>query len=199
MGDKELKIHDREVIGVFATMLLSLVSNRSEFYATDDGRNIEAMEIEKIDDLIYECIERYESHSKEESSECPYCKIKKIADTKLTYAGSPAEGRCTCGAWLDRGQQSLSVNSYVDIYKGALKLMEKMVDEFNYWLDYFGVDVEDYMEDGEKPRISLSTVDIIDELFLGNYGGTTKRNFINALGIEEDSTEFELCRDLNIY
>ena len=132
------------------------------------------------------------------SLHCPYCKVKEIVKAKSVFdAIEPFEGNCPdCGSWLDKGQTRVLVNSYIEIYKGALRLMDKMVDDFNYWLDYFGVDVKDYfVDDQESAIISVSTSDIIDELFLGYAGGTTKSNFKRALGIEEDFVEFELNAD----
>ena len=127
-------------------------------------------------------------NKKEIKNKCPYCQVRELSNRriKLKTESETIIGKGECGAYLDIGQQSVEVNSYVEIYKGAIQLMEDLVDNFNYWLEYFGVNVEEYTENGENPIISISTSDIIDKLFLGRYGGTTKRNFINALGIKED-------------
>lgn len=130
---------------------------------------------------------------------CPYCKIKADAKQKTVYeALETAEGHkhCPdCGASLDRGQQLVEVNGYSDIYKGCLRLIGEVVSQYNQLLDYIDADVESYFEEGEKPSVRLSANKIVEELFLPSYGGTTKANFVEALGIEEDDNEWIIQKE----
>lgn len=130
---------------------------------------------------------------------CPYCKIKADAKRKTVYkALEIVEGHkhCPdCGASLDRGQQSVEVNGYSDIYKGCLRLIGEVVSQYNQLLDYIDADVESCFEEGEKPSVRLNANKIVEELFLPSYGGTTKANFVKALGIEEDDNEWIIQKE----
>lgn len=127
---------------------------------------------------------------------CPYCEIKEDAKIKTVYeALKPIDGNCNnCGAWIDRGQYSVKVNGYFDIYKGAIKLLDEIVAQFNKILEYCDIDLSDHFDD-DKITISLNTSDIIDKLFLGYHGGTTKRNFANAIGIKEDEHTWTISKN----
>lgn len=104
------------------------------------------------------------------SLHCPYCEIKENAKTKTVYeALQPIGGKCPdCGAWIDEGQHSIRINGYVDIYKGALNLIEDVVQQVNEILDYLEVDTK---IDGETPYIQLYTSEIIRSLFVPYVGG----------------------------
>ena len=43
--------------------------------------------------------------------------------------------------------------------------------------------------------LDLVTNKIVEELFLPSYGGTTKANFVKALGIEEDDNEWIIKKE----
>lgn len=122
---------------------------------------------------------------------CPYCEVKGNAKIKMVYeALQPIDGRCPdCGAWIDEGQHSIRINGYVDIYKGALNLIEDVVQQVNEILDYLGVDTK---IDGETPCIQLYTSEIIRSLFVPYVGGTSRCNMKKALDIKEDELKFEI-------
>ena len=122
---------------------------------------------------------------------CPYCEVKGNAKIKMVYeALQPIDGRCPdCGAWIDEGQHSIRINGYVDIYKGALNLIEDVVQQVNEILDYLGVDTK---MDGETPWIQLYTSEIIRSLFVPYVGGTSRCNMKKALDIKEDELKFEI-------
>ena len=122
---------------------------------------------------------------------CPYCEVKGNAKIKMVYeALQPIDGRCPdCGAWIDEGQHSIRINGYVDIYKGALNLIEDVVQQVNEILDYLGVDTK---IDGETPWIQLYTSEIIRSLFVPYVGGTSRCNMKKALDIKEDELKFEI-------
>lgn len=76
---------------------------------------------------------------------CPYCEAKKNAKVKVVYkALQPIDGECPdCGAWIDAGQQTVKVNGYADIYKGAIALIDDMVATFNRILYDLDIDLKD--------------------------------------------------------
>ena len=122
---------------------------------------------------------------------CPYCEVKGNAKIKTVYeALQPIDGKCPdCGAWIDEGQHSIRINGYVDIYKGALNLIEDVVQQVNNILDYLEVDTK---IDGETPCIQLYTSEIIRSLFVPYVGGTSRCNMKKALDIKEDELKFEI-------
>lgn len=125
---------------------------------------------------------------------CPYCEIKANAKIKTVYDSiNPVDGTCKCGAYIDRGQYCVKVNGYTDIYNGAIRLLDEMVSEFNKILDYAGIDIREYFDDDEI-NINLSSTKIAEMLFLPYYGSTTKSNFLNAIGIEEDEHSWTLSK-----
>lgn len=102
----------------------------------------------------------------------------------------PIDGKCPdCGAWIDEGQHYIRINGYVDIYKGALNLIEDVVQQVNNILDYLEVDTK---IDGETPCIQLYTSEIIKSLFVPYAGGTSRCNMKKALDIKEDELKFEI-------
>jgi hypothetical protein len=125
------------------------------------------------------------------SLHCPYCEVKENAKIKTVYeALQPIDGKCPdCGAWIDEGQHSIRINGYVDIYKGALNLIEDVVQQVNEILDYLEVDTK---IDGETPYIQLYTSEIIRSLFVPYVGGTSRCNMKKALDIKEDELKFEI-------
>lgn len=133
------------------------------------------------------------------NNRCPYCKIKADAKLKTVYKAlekvETYEHCSDCGASLDRGQQLVEVNGYSDIYKGCLELMGEVASLYNQLLDYIDADIESYSGEGEKLSIRFSTSEIIERLFLPNYGGNTKANFARALGIEEDDNEWIIQKE----
>ena len=110
---------------------------------------------------------------------CPYCEAKKNAKVKVVYkALQPIDGECPdCGAWIDAGQQTVKVNGYADIYKGAIALIDDMVATFNRILYDF------------------NTSELIEKLFLPYAGRTSKSNFAEALGIYEDEHTWIISKD----
>ena len=122
---------------------------------------------------------------------CPYCEIKENAKIKTHYeALQPIEGKCPdCSAFIDVGQKKIDVNGYGDIYKGVVRILEDVVQQVNNLMDYLDVDTE---IDGEIPCVRLNTSEIIREVFIPYAGGTSTNNFKNAIGIEDDSLEFEI-------
>ena len=120
---------------------------------------------------------------------CPYCEMKELAEIKVTYqALKPEHGKCPdCGAWLDAGQHRVDINGYVDIYKGAIELIDYIMAQVNDALAFYDINLNSYLEDdchGEL-KLSLTTSLILERLFVPNYGGTTKSNLAKALGITE--------------
>lgn len=53
-----------EALGEYATILMNVFSNSCEFYFLDDG-TIEAIEKEKIDDVILKCLEKVKEQKNE--------------------------------------------------------------------------------------------------------------------------------------
>ena len=89
----------------------------------------------------------------------------------------------------DERQHYIRINGYVDIYKGALNLIEDVVQQVNNILDYLEVDTK---IDGETPCIQLYTSEIIKSLFVPYAGGTSRCNMKKALDIKEDELKFEI-------
>lgn len=127
---------------------------------------------------------------------CPYCEIKENAKVKTCYeALQPIEGKCPdCSAWIDKGQKIIKVNGYTDIYKGVIRIVEDVVDQVNNLMEYLDVDTE---IDGEIPCIRLNTSEIVRDIFIPYAGGTSTNNFKNAIGIEDDTLEFEIKAEQN--
>lgn len=123
------------------------------------------------------------------STNCPYCELRAIARAKSVYVAiRPIDGRCPdCGAHIDAGQHSVKINEYADIYKGALRLIDNIVEQFNELLAYCDIDLSEHMdtEDG-MVKLRMNTSEIMEQLFVPYAGGTTKCNVANALEIEED-------------
>lgn len=121
---------------------------------------------------------------------CPYCEIKDLAKIKVTFqATEPEHGKCPdCGAWLDAGQHRVDINSYAEIYKGAIRLIDCIMADVNDALAFYDINLNNYLDDdlhGEL-ELSLHTSTILDKLFATGYGGTTKANLAKALGITEN-------------
>ena len=103
-------------------------------------------------------------------------------------------GECPdCGARIDAGQHSIKVNGYADIYAGAISLMDDMVETFNRILYDCNIDLKD--DYGEEVEVRFNTSEIIERLFLPYVGGTSKSNFAEALGIDEDEHTWIISKD----
>ena len=126
---------------------------------------------------------------------CPYCEVKGKSKIKTVYkASQPIDGKCPdCGARIDAGQHSIKVNGYADIYAGAISLMDDMVETFNRILYDCNIDLKD--DYGEEVEVRFSTSEIIERLFLPYVGGTSKSNFAEALGIDEDEHTWIISKD----
>lgn len=122
---------------------------------------------------------------------CPYCEIKKDAETKRHYEMLQAiEGMCpNCGAHLDLGQRTVELNGYADIYRGVISIMEEVIQQVNNLMDYLGVETE---VDEDTPRVVLSTNEIVRTIFAPYVGGTTISNLKKAINIKEDTVQFEV-------
>lgn len=119
---------------------------------------------------------------------CPYCYIKsKTGKLKLSAPAEDGVNRCDCGAWLDCGQYSMTVNGYRGIYDGAIELLGIMAERFKFVLDYYDVDVSE-----DDLRICFNEHEIIEHLFIPGMGGTSKSNFARAIGVSGDGVEFNL-------
>lgn len=126
---------------------------------------------------------------------CPYCGIKENSKIKAVYkAPLPIDRKCPdCGAWIDAGQHSIKVNGYADIYKGAIALIDAMVEMFNRILYDCDIDLKD--DYGEDVEVRFNTSEIIEKLFLPCAGRTSKSNFAEALGIYEDEHTWIISKD----
>lgn len=129
------------------------------------------------------------------SLNCPYCEIKEEARIKTIYESlQPVDGKCPdCGAWIDSGQHFIKVNGYADIYKGAITLINDMVETVNRILYDCNIDLKD--DYGEEVEVRFNTSEIIERLFLPYAGGTSKSNFAKALGIDEDEHFWLISKD----
>lgn len=123
---------------------------------------------------------------------CPFCDIKANAEKKKIKYPYNGEHRCGCGAWLDRGQMSMTVNGYRGVYDGAVDLIREVVEEFKQILDYYDVDLKN---EEFKPMISVYTSSIIERLFITGEGGTSKGNFAMAIGVDYGREDFSLVDD----
>ena len=124
------------------------------------------------------------------NTNCPYCDLKAHTKAKSVFAATaPLNGKCPdCGSYIDAGQHSVEINGYADIYKGAIRLIDGIVEEFNEILAYCDIDLSDYM-DTETGKIALkrNATEIVEQLFVPYYGSTTKNNVVNALDLKEES------------
>lgn len=119
---------------------------------------------------------------------CPYCNLKAQTKRKSVIAApDPLNGICPdCDAYIDAGQHSVEINGYADIYKGAIRLIDGIVEEFNEILAYCDIDLSDYMNTKTgKIALKRNATEIVEQLFVPYYGGTTKNNVVNALDLEE--------------
>lgn len=124
-------------------------------------------------------------------SDCPFCEIKANASKRKIQYPFTGKNRCECGAWLDSGQMTLTVNGYKEIYEGAVRLISDVVEQFKDILEYCDVDTKEYGD----VNITLNASQIIERLFIPYEGGTSKANFKRAIGIQDDYAEFELVSE----
>lgn len=137
-------------------------------------------------EIMREIIPRIKPNGK--ISGCPYCAVEEFSEGKMRFfTEAVLNGRCECGANLDIGQREVEVNSYREIYKGALRLIGDIVDQYNSVLEFYDIEIPLY--DGEKPNVFLRNIDIVSALFIPYYGMTTLLNFTNALGINTDGEQ----------
>lgn len=91
-----------------------------------------------------------------------------------------------------------SSHGEVEIYKGCLDLMGKMVEYFREYMEFMGYDVEKEDPD-ERFLISFTPTEIVRKLFLsgtGHDGGTSCRMKCNELGIEAyKPIKFDFCQE----
>ena len=122
---------------------------------------------------------------------CPYCEIKENAKVKTHYESlQPIDGKCPdCSALIDKGQKTINVNGYTDIYKGVISVIGDVVQQVNNLMDYLEIDTK---IDGEIPCIRLNTSEIVRDIFIPYAGGTSTNNFKNAIGVRDDTLEFEI-------
>lgn len=124
---------------------------------------------------------------------CPYCGLKSIAETKCEcIAKEPKDGVCPdCGAHIDVGQHSVKINSYADIYKGAITLIDLVAEQFSGFLQF--ADLDKFSE--YNIELKIPTSKIIETLFTPGYGMTTQNNVAKSLGIKEYSHTWVLTGD----
>ena len=80
------------------------------------------------------------------------------------------------------------------IYAGCIRLMQKMVDYFQEYLEYLGYDL-DLLDEDERFAVEISNMEIVRQLFLqhtGNSGGCSTRDFCERIGLDDsESVRFE--------
>ena len=80
-----------------------------------------------------------------------------------------------------------SSHSEKDIYNGCLEVMKRMVNRFEEYLEYIGVDLENQDED-EKFCVNFTPFEIVQDLFLSHTthsGGTSTTIKCHELGIDD--------------
>ena len=85
----------------------------------------------------------------------------------------------------ETNEDMTSSHSEKDIYNSFIRMMKDLKDKFYEYLVFLGVDIENLDED-EQFRYSLSTFEIVNELFLlhtNHSGGTSTRMKIKELGL----------------
>lgn len=85
-----------------------------------------------------------------------------------------------------------SSHSERQIYDGCIELMDKMMDNFAWYLGFIGVDIEN-MADDEKLRFGISKMEIVRTLFLehtDHSGGTSTIAKCKELGIDWSESEY---------
>ena len=85
--------------------------------------------------------------------------------------------------------KKIDVNGYADIYKGVLNVVEDVVQQVNNLMDY--LDVYTTVDD-EIPCVKLNASEIIRNVFLPYVGGTSIANFMEDIGIDDDTVAFEV-------
>ena len=78
------------------------------------------------------------------------------------------------------------------IYDGCIELMNKMMDNVAFYLDFLGVDLDELADD-EKLCFGFSKMEIVRTLFLqhtGHAGGTSTRAKCDELGIDWSESEY---------
>jgi hypothetical protein len=92
-------------------------------------------------------------------------------------------------------EQEMEKHTDRQIYDGCIRLMERMVDYFQEYLEYLGYDL-DKLDEDERFAVGISNMEIVRYLFLystRNSGGCSTRDFCEKLGIDPyKSVKFEL-------
>ena len=84
------------------------------------------------------------------------------------------------------------------IYDGCIRLMQKMVDYFNEYLEYLGYDL-DKLDEDDRFAVEISNMEIVRLLFLShtrNSGGCSTRDFCGKIGLDDvERVKFEFERN----
>lgn len=92
-----------------------------------------------------------------------------------------------------------SSHSERDIYNGCMELMNKLMDNFEWYLDYVGIKVDELGED-ERFKLGISNFEIVQTLFLqhtDHAGGTSTLAKCEELGLDSsDRVYFELTGEV---
>jgi hypothetical protein len=98
---------------------------------------------------------------------------------------------------VDKRVKEIEMEKHTDrqIYDGCIRLMERMVDYFQEYLDYLGYDL-DQLDEDERFEVGISNMEIVRYLFLyntRNSGGCSTRDFCEKLGVDPyKRVKFEL-------
>lgn len=89
------------------------------------------------------------------------------------------------------GHEMTASHSEADIYKGCVALMQELMNRFEEYLDYIGVEPKEDYDDEERFCTQFYPTEIVERLFLWNTrhsGGTSQLLKCRELGIDEDKT-----------
>lgn len=88
------------------------------------------------------------------------------------------------------GHEMTKSHGEVDVYKGCIALMQELMDRFEEYLDFIGLDPKQ-AEDEECFSTYFYPAHIVERLFLwntGHSGGTSQRLKCRELGIDDNKT-----------
>jgi len=88
------------------------------------------------------------------------------------------------------GHEMTASHSETDIYKGCVALMQELMERFEEYLNYIGVEPMG-ADDEERFYTSFYPTHIVERLFLWNTrhsGGTSQHLKCRELGIDTDNT-----------
>ena len=86
------------------------------------------------------------------------------------------------------GHEMTASHSEADIYKGCVALMQELMDRFEEYLDFIGIDPKEVNEE-ERFATYFYPTHIVERLFLWNThhsGGTSQQLKCKELGIDAD-------------